>query len=378
MSPERTSLVRETPSQQGDGAARPRSPQVDVGARPETVTPSGQQERMQNPPDLTYSLFSKPIDRDRYLPARSSRENGVVNAVAGPSCQAPTEGDKPKSLRKRKRTSPKVIPNPVGCSYGMDLAYFCYSSESEEEGEEEHEEQAGTNPPKGISRSPKQAAKRVRFDKSPEDSPSRLRTAASVPGPHGQSQVPVEAGPTTPAPVASSSSRSDSPPPPQALLLEASNAPLRLRLNLRPHSPGLSCAPPHHRSNRQRPVHRVRRLIRLSHPGMRRWRSTTTSPTMHSGCISKSPRGTSVSFRGRAKTVTPTPLALIPWSTGWLGRRGMSGAPWRASSISAGISSVSETPGKFRTVAKRDPFGVISRHPLLSPLCCNRVPNGCS
>ncbi|KAK2761241.1 hypothetical protein FQN54_001763 [Arachnomyces sp. PD_36] len=236
VSPERTSVRTSpagvssvtAPSQQGDGAAQPRPPQMDVGARPQTVTPLGQQERKQNPPDLTYSLFSKPIDRDRYLPKKSSVENGVANAVAGPSCQTPTEGDKPKSLKKRKRSSLKEIPNPVGCSYGMDLDYFCYSSESEEEGDEEHED-TGKTSPKGISRSPKPAAKRVRFDKSPMDTPSRLRAAASVPGPHGQTKVTVEAEPKSPAPVAnpsgtycveysdsdaSPSSGSPTPPPP--------------------------------------------------------------------------------------------------------------------------------------------------------------------
>ncbi|KAL8816479.1 MAG: hypothetical protein Q9223_004520 [Gallowayella weberi] len=34
---------------------------------------------------------------------------------------------------KRKRTSPSVIPNPKGVSYGLDLDFFCYSDSSEDE-----------------------------------------------------------------------------------------------------------------------------------------------------------------------------------------------------------------------------------------------------
>lgn len=167
-----------TPRQQGDGAARPRSPPVDAGARPQTVTPLEQQERiLPKSPDLTYSLLPAPIDKSSYLRAAPAEEE-VVNADTGRSCQTPGE-DKPKSQKKRKRRSSLLeIPNPPGTSYGMDLDYFgLYSSESEEDEEMEDEEPAGKPP-----------TKRVRFDDD------------DAPGPHRSSEVPVESGPRSTAP----------------------------------------------------------------------------------------------------------------------------------------------------------------------------------
>jgi len=50
----------------------------------------------------------------------------------------------PKRKRKRRerRPSPEVIPNPPGCSYGMDLDYFCISSSEDEYEDEEMGEQS--------------------------------------------------------------------------------------------------------------------------------------------------------------------------------------------------------------------------------------------
>ncbi|WEW54998.1 hypothetical protein PRK78_000425 [Emydomyces testavorans] len=121
-------------------------------------------------PNLSHSLSPRPLDlgprKDEVasceepvisLPAANSRDKGVA---------------KPK---KRKRSpSPEVIPNPPGVSYGMDLKYFCYSSESEEE----EEELPLSEPPKPQPPSPQgilRARKRVRFDVSPQDTPSKLR-----------------------------------------------------------------------------------------------------------------------------------------------------------------------------------------------------------
>ena len=57
-----------------------------------------------------------------------------------------------------------MIPNPPGCSYGMHPDYFWYSSDDEDELPVE-------------SAKPK-PAKRVRFDRSPEDAPSKVRVRA--------------------------------------------------------------------------------------------------------------------------------------------------------------------------------------------------------
>ena len=63
-------------------------------------------------------------DRDRRVGALKSKEpesfaENMKNSTSG---------------RKRKRMpSPDTIPNPVGCSYGMDLDYFVFSSSDEED-----------------------------------------------------------------------------------------------------------------------------------------------------------------------------------------------------------------------------------------------------
>lgn len=89
---------------------------------------------MQNSGDLTYALLPEPIDKSSYLAAAATAQE-EVNALPEQSCQP--EGDQPNPLKRKWSSSLKEIPNPPGCSYGMDLDYFCYSSE-EEEGEEDN------------------------------------------------------------------------------------------------------------------------------------------------------------------------------------------------------------------------------------------------
>lgn len=119
--------------------------------------------------------------------------------------------------KKRKRSpSPDVIPNPVGCSYGMDLDYFCYSSEDEDEAEPavpqtepRKADTLGKTALRNLAQTERPASKKVRFDASPEDTPSKRRARATDPyngahfigmgGPQ-TSSAPATPTPTTPTP----------------------------------------------------------------------------------------------------------------------------------------------------------------------------------
>jgi hypothetical protein len=96
----------------------------------------------------------------------------------------------------------------------MDLDYFCYSSESDDEATGTPSKQ---NEPKKIDglaktavcsviRSERQSSKKVRFDASPEDTPSKLRTRARATDPYrGTHFIGMGSGstsaPTTPTPA---------------------------------------------------------------------------------------------------------------------------------------------------------------------------------
>lgn len=86
--------------------------------------------------------------------------------------------------KKRKRPpSPDVIPNPVGSSYGLDLDYFMYSSEDEEDDEAEQSE-----PSLAASKPPE---KRVRIESPPRPTttpkgpaPTTIRTETAAASPY--------------------------------------------------------------------------------------------------------------------------------------------------------------------------------------------------
>ncbi|KAL4897312.1 hypothetical protein BDV59DRAFT_198708 [Aspergillus ambiguus] len=199
--------------------------------------------------NLSYSLFPAPMDRSLYLgdipktkPAPNSEsasqrsqnrtpEEPKSQELTAPGNQAksstePESSSSPETPsdtahKKRKRApSPDVIPNPAGSSYGMDLDYFCYSSDSDEETNNE----ASQDEPESISRLPlaqkavrsairseRHPSKKVRFDASPEDTPSKLRLRARATDPyHGKHFIGMGEGspsasasaPTTPTPSA--------------------------------------------------------------------------------------------------------------------------------------------------------------------------------
>ena len=129
---------------------------------------------------LTYSLFPEPIDKTPFLTPRSRL--GTSDSKAG--AEAPHSGEEPRKSerkRRRRRASPDAIPNPPGSSYGMDLRYFVYSSESYDDSSED-EVHAGPSqvPVRGILQSKRPRPKRVRFAASPPDAPSKLRFAETA------------------------------------------------------------------------------------------------------------------------------------------------------------------------------------------------------
>lgn len=142
-----------------------------------------------------------------------------------------------KEKKRKREPSPDVIPNPPGCSYGMDLDYFYYSSESEGESDTETPEkstapqQAGglaRTAVRSALRSDRPASKKVRFDASPEDTPSKLRTRARATDPYTGSHfigmgsgspsstvAPPSPSPRAPAPTVADEEEEDlyRPPP---------------------------------------------------------------------------------------------------------------------------------------------------------------------
>lgn len=156
-------------------------------------------------PNLSYDLFPRPINRDLYLPRSPEPAAEAKDAVEedANSKEQPQEKEKQAQAssatsaeehgrditdttdKKRKRApSPDVIPNPPGCSYGLDLDYFCYSDSDEEE-----EPSPSVSKPTPLAKSAVRSAlrseghpsKKVRFDSSPEDTPSKKRGRATDP-----------------------------------------------------------------------------------------------------------------------------------------------------------------------------------------------------
>lgn len=202
-----------------------------TGVTPKTAPPK------KSLPDLSYDLFPRPINRDLYLPRAAepsarAEANGLTdqreedqnkqseqqNQEQAPSvaAAAPAEErqsrqatDTPEKRKRKRAPSPDVIPNPPGCSYGLDLDYFCYSSESDEEAENETPPAKPTPPVKSAARSAFRSeshpSKKVRFDASPDNTPSKLRGRATDPyhGNHflGPGDSPTKAAPASPTPA---------------------------------------------------------------------------------------------------------------------------------------------------------------------------------
>ncbi|RAH85355.1 hypothetical protein BO86DRAFT_304693 [Aspergillus japonicus CBS 114.51] len=181
-----------------------------------TVSPTPKSKGSTQEPqrDLSFSLFPATIDRSRYLDdkpkptpksvqqipaaalskasessAVASNPNDSGDSIAEASItrgrnSAPGESStSTPSQKKRKRApSPDVIPNPPGCSYGMYEDYFVISDDDEEDEEPElpqtelkKQDMKGKSAIRSVLRSERPASKKVRFDASPQDTPSKLR-----------------------------------------------------------------------------------------------------------------------------------------------------------------------------------------------------------
>ncbi|KAK2789652.1 hypothetical protein FQN52_005991 [Onygenales sp. PD_12] len=176
------------------------------------VSPTQQRNTLSQPTqplekrDLSYSLYPLPIDRSSFLepispPIPTPREpisqpsTPQVSTPQVSASQVPTprtavtneneaesSSNKPNvSPTKSKKRRKKTIPNPPGCSYGMDLRYFgdtTSESETDTDADDESEEPGRdliTKPTQPAIRGILRGRKRVRFDASPEDVPSKLR-----------------------------------------------------------------------------------------------------------------------------------------------------------------------------------------------------------
>ncbi|KAJ5105975.1 hypothetical protein NUU61_003322 [Penicillium alfredii] len=125
----------------------------------------------------------------------------------------------PPSKKRKRRPSPDRIPNPAGCSYGMDLDYFYFDSEDEKWAEEEQARRdalakeaaqnfadtapADVDPPSKAeepARPASKKAKKVRVEEPPrrQAGPSRRSTSPNapqqrpgfIPNPHGTFRTP--------------------------------------------------------------------------------------------------------------------------------------------------------------------------------------------
>ncbi|KAL4931126.1 uncharacterized protein BDV17DRAFT_289120 [Aspergillus undulatus] len=197
--------------------------------------------------NLSFSLYPAKIDRSLYLgdvnkstsqpaglppapapasqpvqqtsPQKTVSETSITPSEQHDDRTSRASGIASESQKKRKRSpSPDVIPNPAGSSYGMDLDYFCYSSESEDDevtppvpqtepgkkavhGKSALRDTAQTEKP--VERKQK---KNVHFGASPEDTPTKLRRARATDpynGTHfiGMGGLQSASAPTTPTPA---------------------------------------------------------------------------------------------------------------------------------------------------------------------------------
>lgn len=114
------------------------------------------------------------------------------------SQNADTQADPETGSHKRKRApSPDVIPNPAGCSYGMDLDYFTYSDDEIEEAEEhsrrELEREAAASANSTVSApTARPPEKRARFlPPEPEPLNVQLPTTNTTTQTHWQAPIPA-------------------------------------------------------------------------------------------------------------------------------------------------------------------------------------------
>jgi hypothetical protein len=115
-----------------------------------------------------YDLFSRGYDaaqRARWMsnPLPSSTENS--DPPQSPSQQV-EESAAPDSAKRKRQPSPDVIPNPPGCSYGLNDDYFIYDDEDWAAQEREHPDATPTKSTTNASPEEKgRSSKRVRIER---------------------------------------------------------------------------------------------------------------------------------------------------------------------------------------------------------------------
>ncbi|KAE8557211.1 hypothetical protein TMatcc_004654 [Talaromyces marneffei ATCC 18224] len=177
--------------------------------------------------DMTYSLFPRAPSPPRPAPSSEAeakadkqkdeagkttatdKENVQVpgteqtsqNKTNGEPQNADAQAESETGSHKRKRApSPDMIPNPAGCSYGMDLDYFTYSDDEIEEAEEysrrQREAEAAAAKSTVSAPTARPPEKKARFLPS-EPEPS-LQTTSTTTQTHWQPPTPAGwARPTT-------------------------------------------------------------------------------------------------------------------------------------------------------------------------------------
>lgn len=158
--------------------------------------------------DLSYSLFPAGLDKRLYLgdarqtpskaESRPAIEKPAEDALTTPLAEVENAGKK----RKRAPPSPDVIPNPVGVSYGMDLDFFTYSSPEAEDSDTTDTPQVAPPPETPAPTTTGRPRKRVRFDTSPQDTPSKLRARDRATDPYAGRQFIGLEDPFAPRPQA--------------------------------------------------------------------------------------------------------------------------------------------------------------------------------
>lgn len=141
--------------------------------------------------DHWYGRDKKPIEEPVKAPVENSPSATAVPPEVSASATArAVEASAPvqsQSKKRKRRLSPDQIPNPAGCSYGMDMDYFTFDSDDEMWAEEEMERRAAmsrkTAPPAEepaptIQEPARPAPKKVRIEEPnkslrPRDTPRR-------------------------------------------------------------------------------------------------------------------------------------------------------------------------------------------------------------
>lgn len=150
-------------------------PQISTRARPEPAA--------ERPAKLPYDLFPAGLSQevlDRcYAGSTGPRNLGVVHIAESTEATQPLDARGPPAQSenqplKRKREEPDTIPNPKGCSYGMDLDYFEFT---DEEWAEEEKRQAELAAAKETAAP---AAKKQRVEEPPQQR-RRIPTTALSP-----------------------------------------------------------------------------------------------------------------------------------------------------------------------------------------------------